>query len=88
MNDTEWKTGQLIKFEVLSAVSMKMAVFWFVAPHSPAEVYQRFRDRRCLHHQGDEGVLMMEAARKSKTLANFYHTTRRYKPEDSHLREN
>jgi hypothetical protein len=29
---------------------------------------------------------MMEAARTSKTLVNFYQTTRRYNPEDSHLR--
>jgi hypothetical protein len=28
---------------------------------------------------------MMEAARTSETLANFYQTTRRYNPEDSHL---
>jgi hypothetical protein len=28
----------------------------------------------------------MEAARTSKTLVNFYQTTRRYNPEDSHLR--
>jgi hypothetical protein len=31
-------------------------------------------------------VLMMEAARTSETLVNFYKTTRRYNPEDSHLR--
>jgi hypothetical protein len=31
-------------------------------------------------------ALMMEAARTSKTLINFYQTTRRYNPEDSHLR--
>jgi hypothetical protein len=30
-------------------------------------------------------ALMMEAARTSETLVNFYHTTRRYNPEDSHL---
>jgi hypothetical protein len=30
-------------------------------------------------------TLMMEAARTSETLLNFYHTTRRYNPEDSHL---
>jgi hypothetical protein len=30
-------------------------------------------------------ALMMEAARTSETLANFYQTTRRYNPEDSHL---
>jgi hypothetical protein len=29
---------------------------------------------------------MMEAASASETSVNFYQTTRRYKPEDSHLR--
>jgi hypothetical protein len=29
---------------------------------------------------------MMEAAKTSETLVNFYQTTRRYNPEDSHLR--
>jgi hypothetical protein len=31
---------------------------------------------------------MMEAARTSETLVNFYQTTLRYNPEDSHLRTN
>jgi hypothetical protein len=31
-------------------------------------------------------ALMMEAASTSETLVNFYQTTRRYNPEDSHLR--
>jgi hypothetical protein len=31
-------------------------------------------------------ALMMEASRTSETLVNFYQTTRRYNPEDSHLR--
>jgi hypothetical protein len=30
-------------------------------------------------------ALMMEAARTSETLVNFYQTTRRYNPEDSHI---
>jgi hypothetical protein len=30
-------------------------------------------------------ALMMEAGRTSETLVNFYQTTRRYNPEDSHL---
>jgi hypothetical protein len=30
-------------------------------------------------------ALMMEAARTSETLVNFYQTTRRYNPEDSNL---
>jgi hypothetical protein len=29
---------------------------------------------------------MMEAAKTSEMLVNFYQTTRRYNPEDSHLR--
>jgi hypothetical protein len=29
---------------------------------------------------------MVEAANTSETLVNFYQTTRRYNPEDSHLR--
>jgi hypothetical protein len=37
-------------------------------------------------------TLMMEAARTSETLVNFYQTTQRYNSEDSrlctHLREN
>jgi hypothetical protein len=33
----------MVGFEVLTAVSMKMAVFWVVAPCSLVEVYQRFR---------------------------------------------
>jgi hypothetical protein len=36
------------------------------------------------HHQGDE-ILMMEAASTSETSVNFYQTTRRNNPEDSHL---
>jgi hypothetical protein len=54
-----------IGFEVLTAVSTEMAVFWFVAPCSLS--------------------LMMEAARTSETLVNFYQTTRPYNPEDSHF---
>jgi hypothetical protein len=46
----------MVRFEVLTAVSMKIAVFWVVAPCSLVEVYQRFRGPCCLHH------LMMEAA--------------------------
>jgi hypothetical protein len=31
-------------------------------------------------------ALMMEAANTSEMLINFYLTTRRYNPEDSHLK--
>jgi hypothetical protein len=47
-----------------------MADFWVVALCSLVEVYQL--------------ALMMEAARTSKTLVNFYQTTQRYNPDVSH----
>jgi hypothetical protein len=59
-----------------------MAVFWVVAPCGLVEVYQRFRGPCCPLHQG---ALMMEAARISETVVNFYQAARRYNPEDSHL---
>jgi hypothetical protein len=43
-----------VKLEVLTAASMKMAVFCVVAPCSLVEVYRRFRGACYLHHQGDE----------------------------------
>jgi hypothetical protein len=52
-----------------------MAVFWVVEPCSLVEVYQDLLI-----------ALMIEAARTSETLVNFYQTTQCYKPEDSHLR--
>jgi hypothetical protein len=49
-------TKFLVGFEVLTAVSMKMTVFWVVAQCSLVEVYQRFRDPCCLHyHRPDDG---------------------------------
>jgi hypothetical protein len=43
-----------VRFQVLTAASMKMTVFWDVAPCSLVDVYRRFRGTYCLHHQGDE----------------------------------
>jgi hypothetical protein len=69
-----------VGFEVLTAVSTKMAVFWVVALCSLVEVYKSFGGLCCPHHQ-----VMMEAAKTSETLVNFYQTTWRYNAEDSHL---
>jgi hypothetical protein len=44
-------------FEVLTAVSTMMAVFWVVAPYSLVEVYQRFRGPCCLHHHRPDELL-------------------------------
>jgi hypothetical protein len=47
-----------------------MAVFWVSEVLAAASIIR---------------ALMTEAARTSETLVNFYQTTRRYNPEDSHL---
>jgi hypothetical protein len=44
-------------------------------------VSSKFTD---LHHQG-ANALLIEAASTSETSVNFYHTTQRNNPEDSHL---
>jgi hypothetical protein len=42
------------RFQVLKAASMKMAVFWAVAPCSLVEVHGSLRGTYCFHHQGKE----------------------------------
>jgi hypothetical protein len=64
--------------------TLKMAVFWVVAPCSLVEVYQHFRGASIIR-AAIIIVLMMKAARTSETLVNFYQTTLRYNPEDSNL---
>jgi hypothetical protein len=56
-----------------------MDVFSFVAPFSLKNVYRRFRGACRFHRQGDEAASTYEMSVK------FYQTTRRNKPEDSHL---
>jgi hypothetical protein len=56
-----------------------MTVFWDVAPCSQVEIGRRFRGSYCLIS------LMMEAVNTSETKVNFYETTRRNIPVDSHL---
>jgi hypothetical protein len=42
-----------ICLEISTAMTMKMAVFWVVAPCRLVWVYQLFTGLYCLHHQGD-----------------------------------
>jgi hypothetical protein len=61
-----------MRFQVLMAASMEMAVFWVVAPCNLVEVY----------------CLMMKAASTSETSVNFYQITWHNNPEVSHLHNN
>jgi hypothetical protein len=70
-----------VRFEVLTAVSMKFRVVWHVVLCGHDEVNRRFRGvlpPSCI-------ALMMEAVRTSETSVNFKMTTWRYIPEDSKL---
>jgi type IV secretory pathway VirB3-like protein len=45
-----------VRFQVLTAVSMKMTAFWVAALCSLIEVDRRFRSAHCLNYQGpDDG---------------------------------
>jgi hypothetical protein len=61
-----------------------MKIFWDVAPCSLVETGRRFGGAYCLHHRGDEAVIM-GAVSISGTSINLYQTARRNIPEDSHL---
>jgi hypothetical protein len=45
----------IVRFQVLTATSMKFEVYWDVAPCSHFEVDRHFRGAYCLYHQGDNG---------------------------------
>jgi hypothetical protein len=65
----------MVRFRILTAASMKMAVLWDAAPCSLVEAYRRYRSAYCLHNQ----------AIASEMSVNFYQATRRNIAEDSHL---
>jgi hypothetical protein len=43
-----------VRFQVLTAASMKFRVIWDVVPCSHVEVDRRFRGAYCLHHRPDD----------------------------------
>jgi hypothetical protein len=76
---THRQTVWYLRFQVLTAASMKFRVFWDVLPCSEVDVDRCFRGKYCLHHLGDEAVCT------SETSVNIYLTTRQYIPENSKL---
>jgi hypothetical protein len=71
-----------MRFQVITAVSVKFRVFWDVAPCSHVQVYQRFRNAYYLHLQY---TLMMEAVCTSEMSVHLNVITWLYIPEDSKL---
>jgi hypothetical protein len=76
-------SSDMLKFEILTAVTMKNTVFWDATPCNLIEVYRRFVGTYCLHLQG-RGI---SRARKQASSARI--TVRpwrwRHVPEDSIL---
>jgi hypothetical protein len=73
-----------MKFQILTAVSMKVTVFWDVVPCSPV----KFTDVSEVLAASIMKViiaLMKEAGSTSEMSVNFYQTTWCNIPEDSHL---
>jgi hypothetical protein len=71
-----------MRFQVLTAPSMKISVFWDVVPYSLVETDRRFRGAHCLIRAM---ALIMEEISTSETSVNFYQTTWRNILEDSNL---
>jgi hypothetical protein len=61
---------------------MKMTVFWDIVPYGLIEIARHFRGAYCLTAMI---ALMMKAVSTSVMSVNFYETTWRSIPEDSHL---
>jgi hypothetical protein len=68
-----------VRFQVLTAASLKMTVFWDVESCKLIETDRRFRGVYCLIS------VTMEAINASEMSANFYKTIRRNISEDGHL---
>jgi hypothetical protein len=74
------KHPQSVRFQVLTAASMKFRVSWDVLPSS--QVTLTDVSEVCTT---SIIALVMEAVRTSETSVNIYLTTRQYIPEDSKL---
>jgi hypothetical protein len=61
-----------MRFQVLTAASMKFRIFWDVAPCSHVEVDRRFRSVYCLHHQSDESSVIFTVAPR-RYIPEYYN---------------
>jgi hypothetical protein len=67
-----------VRFEIPMAVTVKIAVFWDLAPHISIDKYEDFGATSCLHLQGN---LQMVAASSSKIPVCIYQIILCHTPE-------
>jgi hypothetical protein len=82
-----------VRYEVLTAVVMKISIFWDITPCRPLKVNRRFWGTCRLHLYVESCLaysltLKTEAMCSSETSADFQRTTRRYIPEGRTLHLN
>jgi hypothetical protein len=76
-------SNKLAGFLVLTAASMKMVVFWVLAPCSLVDAYQNFRGTCYLQHQDEDSAATQETAifipgfytQITLTFSNSLHTS-------------
>jgi hypothetical protein len=71
VGSTELPLTFLVQVTKQLNMSMKMAVFWDVAPCSLVEIDQRFRRLYCLHHHVDVGLLGCDVVWTCKLIPAF-----------------
>jgi hypothetical protein len=62
-----------VRFQILTAMSMKIDVFSDVAPYNATDVYRRFRGACSLNNRSCKSLI---AANTSETTVTFYQTAR------------
>jgi hypothetical protein len=73
---TRW-VSEWVRFQVLSAPSMKVTVFWDVVPCCLIQTDRRFGGVYCLHHQGDarkERINIYERVGQGRSFASPIHS--------------
>jgi hypothetical protein len=77
----------MVRFQVLTATSMKTAVFWDVAPCSLVDIDDVSEVLAVsIIRVMSLVALVIETVSTSETSVNIYQASRRNVPEDNHLR--
>jgi hypothetical protein len=71
-----------VRFQVLTAASMKFKVFWDILTCSQVDVDRRFRGAYCLYHQGGRTWLHGRTSQKTLNFAKLQNDQGRVTPSD------